>query len=184
MKTLIRYFLICFITLSPALCRAGVTAERQNFDDMYNASPKKITINETEVPANTKGKTDFVNYTCSGGARFFKDSNTGYKLAIYLDKSGAQVTTTKIHNLDSLWIQYAPDAYKEMTVAISTDSAEWKNVVLDKSQNSIRKAKLTQPGDYYVRIAYKSSHNVYIKRIEYYYIDLSGCPNCFIYRPE
>ena len=180
MKALIRYLLVCFITLSPALCRAGVTAERQNFDDMYNNG---LTLNEVGDSPYTIGTTDFVTYTCSGGARFFKDSNSDLKLAIYLDKSGAQVTTTKIHNLDSLWIQYAPDAYKEMTVKISTDSVEWKNVVLDKSQNSIRKAKLTQPGDYYVRIAYKSSDKVYIKRIEYYYIDLSGCPNCFIYKP-
>lgn len=179
MKTYLRYTLLCLFALSSALCRAGVTKIEHNFQSLITGG--KISFN---TPLNTIGVTDSVTYTCSGGAKFFKDDNTGYTLAIYLDKSGAQVTTTKIHNLDSLWIQYAPDAYKEMTVAISTDSAEWKNVVLDKSQNSIRKAKLTQPGDYYVRIAYKSSHNVYIKRIEYYCLDLSGCPNCFLYKPE
>ena len=183
MKTYLRYTLLCLFALSSALCGAEKSTIRHNFDDMYKSSPKKLEV--TNYSQTGRAVEDGIVYTCSDGAVFSSDiSKSGGKVAVFLEASGHKVTTTQIQNLDSIWIQYAPDAYKKMTVQISTDSVSWTDVVLDDSKNSIRKAKLQSVGSYYVRIVYKSSHNVYIKRIEYYCLDLSGCPNCFLYKPE
>lgn len=189
MKPIIRSILISFtvllFTLSPAPCRA-VTLVKHNFHTMYYAKPEAMLELTNSGKTGTSKKEDGIVYTCSGGALFSATyDKTNSEVAIFLENSSARfVTTTQIQNLDSIWIQYAPDANVKMTVQISEDSVRWTNVVLDESKNSIRKAKLSQPGDYYVRIAYKNT-NVYIKEIDYTCLDpLSGCPNCFIYRPE
>ena len=71
-----------------------------------------------------------------------------------------------------------------MYVAISSDSLSWSNVSVSHESNGIKTVKLPTKGDYYVRIKRKSSDNVYVWKIEYFYIDSSGCPNCRVYVPE
>ncbi|MBQ4394135.1 MAG: hypothetical protein II825_02385 [Paludibacteraceae bacterium] len=179
MKTYVRYAIICLFTLSSALCGAESRTVSQNFNDMYGASPKTLTVTNT----NHTGTTDFVTYTCSGGAEFFNNANSGNKLAIFLDASGEQVQTTQVTNLDSLRIFYAANAYKDMTVSIKEGEGAWTEVPVVQKQKGLSTVKMPRVGDYYVRIARKGSDNVYITEIGYIYIDLSGCPNCFIYKP-
>ena len=153
-----------------------ITVE-QNFDDMYRIYKTLVTTNSDKI-----GTTDFVTYTCSGDAKFSMDgTKTDWNVAIFLDKSGAQVTTTQIQNLDSLWICYAPVANKAITVKISTDSVSWEEVEAVHKINGAKHVKMPRVGDYYVRII--RSDDVYIKQIDYICIDLSGCPNCFLYKP-
>lgn len=189
MKPIIRSILISFtvllFTLSPAPCRAVSPTYSHNFNEMWGSTPQILVLsnsNKTGTVARDK-----ITYTCSGGASFFLDElKTNNELAIFLLKSLTTqfVTTTNIQNLDSIWFRYAPQEYVKMTVQISEDSVRWTDVVLDETKNGIRKGKLSRAGDYYVRIAYLNK-NVYIKHIEYYCVDpLSGCPNCFIYKPE
>ena len=178
MKTYLRYTLLCLFALSSALCGAKVTCVPQNFQSL--STSKKIKFNS---PTNTIGTTDFVTYTCSGDARFSADeTKTDWKVAIFLEQSGAQVTTTQIQNLDSLWISYVPNANKAITVKISTDSVSWEDVEAVHKINGAKHVKMPRVGDYYVRII--RSDNVYITQIDFTCLDLSGCPNCFLYKPE
>lgn len=182
MKKSVFYITLCLFTLSSAYCRAERRTVEQNF--------QALTGNGIEYKSsNTIGETDFVTYTCSGGAKFNADAvKTDSKIAIFLESAGSQVTTTKIENLDSLRIKYyyssMPDPYRDITVSISTDGSEWNEIPVVHQTNGLKTVKMPRAGDYYVRIAFKSSYKVYIFQIDYIYIDLSECPNCFLYKPE
>ena len=178
MKTYVRYLTICFFTLSSAFCGAESRKVVQNFHDMFYGNPQTLKVSDS----NRTGETDFVTYTCSGGADFYADSNSGNKLAIFLNAYGEKVETTQIENLDSLRIYYAPTSKIEMTISISRDGSAWTEVPAKQVLAGITSVKMPRAGDYYVRIARKSAH-IYIKEIEYICIDLSGCPNCFLYKP-
>ncbi len=184
MKTHIQYILICLFSLSPIISGAETGTIPHDFDAMFNASPKKLEVENT----NQTGITDLVTYTCSGGAEFSTDiTKSGGKIAIFIENSGEKVEISQIANLDSLRINYAPAKYPkttlDVTVSISTDGDVWKPIPTKHVNNGLRTVKMPRAGDYYVRIAY-SSDKVYIKQIDYIYIDLSGCPNCFLYKPE
>ena len=184
MKTYIRYTLLCLFALSSALCGAGVTAERQNFQSL--STSKKIKFNS---PTNTIGTTDFVTYKCSGGAAKFTQYNRSPNpICIFLNNSGALVTTSRVENLDSLCIEYYdatvyPNVKVDFKVEISTDSIDFTLLTVVSNTIGLATVKMPQAGDYYVRISMLSK-NFYIPAIEYYCLDLSGCPNCFLYKPE
>lgn len=189
MKTITRSILLCSIalllTLSPAPCRAVSPTFVHNFHEMfYEDKPATLTVtNSNQTGTVTRDK---ITYTCSGGALFSADyKKTSSKLTIYLETSSAHfVTTTQIQNLDSLWIDYAPYDLLDITVKISTDSSSWSDVsAISKIPKGPKHVKMPSVGDYYVRIMY-SDKNVYIRQINYTCLDLSACPNCFIYRPE
>jgi hypothetical protein len=188
MKTHIRYILICLFSLSPIISGAETRTIRHDFDAMFKASPKKLEVENTNQTGTSTQ--DGIVYTCSGGAEFSLDySKTGSKLAIFLESSGEKVETSLIQNLDSLRINYyyyplTPNPYRDITVSISTDGSVWKDVTVEHKSNGLKTVKMPRAGDYYVRIAYKSSYKVYVFQIDYIYIDLSGCPNCFLYKPE
>lgn len=166
------------LVLSSALCGADTRVITHNFQGLFSASPKELVVTN-ENHTGTIG--DFV-YTCSNGAEFKKESPTASQLAVYLDKSNAQVTTTQITNLDSLHFQFAPTSYLDFYVDISTDGISWTNVPVLQKLAGVNAVKLPSAGDYYVRIR-RAATDVYIKQIKYIYIDLSDCPNCFIYKP-
>ena len=180
MKKSVFYITLCLFTLSSAYCRAERRKVKQNFEDMYRSVPAKLTLEDSQKT----GVTDSVTYTCTSGARFSANyEKTGSKLAIFLESAGAQVTTTVIENLDSLCIYYAPNAKKEMIVSIKEGEGEWTEVPVVQRQNGLSTVQMPRAGDYSVRIA-RGDNNVYIKEIDYFYIDLSECPNCFLYKPE
>ena len=174
----IRYIsVLCLLLLSSVYCRAEIEAIAHNFQELSGGN---ITFN---TPSNTVGTTtDGIVYTCSSGAAFSASTNSGNQIAIFLEASGAQVVTTQIANLDSVRIYYAPTATKSMTVSVSRDGSAWNDLVITQPTYGIKAAKIPSPNDYYVRIK-RSSDNVYIKEIRFYYIDLSGCPSCFLYKP-
>lgn len=186
MKTHIRYILICLFSLSPIISGAETRTIRHDFDAMFWASPKKLEI-ESPFQIGTSTE-DGIVYTCSGEAQFLTDSKkTDNKIAIFIENSGDKVEISQIANLDSLRINYAPakspKTTLDVTVSISTDGDVWKPIPTKHVNNGLRTVKMPRAGDYYVRIAY-SSDKVYIKQIDYIYVDLSGCPNCFLYKPE
>ena len=146
---------------------------------MYDAGTLSV-----NTPTNTIGTIGDFEYTCGGGAEFWKTGDSGNQLAIFLNGTGKQVETTAIQNLDSICIHYYPDAAKDMSVAISSDNgSSYSDVTVKIERKGVNTVKLPTVGDYCVRIKYKSSNSVYIWKIEYFYIDLSDCPNCFIYKP-
>lgn len=185
MNPYIRYILICLFSLSPIISGAETRTITQNFHSLNSRG--EITFNS---PSNTIGTTEYVTYTCSGEANFYyDDTKTKNKIAIFLEKSGDKVETSLIQNLDSLRINYyyyplTPNPYRDIAVSISTDGSVWKDVTVEHKSNGLKTVKMPRAGDYYVRIAYKSSYKVYVFQIDYFYIDLSGCPGCFIYKPE
>ena len=183
MKTYVRYTIICLFTLSSALCGAESRTVSQNFDDMYNASPRTLTVTNT----NTTGTTDFVSYTCNGTkAEIFLDlfnPEGSKKIAINLKESGNFVTTTVVSSLESVVISCGSQKEKSyIKVYISTDGISWREP--DNINYSSYITATFAAGDYYVKILNNaSSNNVSIFEISYTYVDLSGCPNCFIYKP-
>lgn len=179
MKTYIRYTLLCLFALSSALCGAEVTCWSQNLHKMYNASPRTLKVE------GSVGTTDSVTYTCSGGAKFSYYGGTPGELAIYLDATSAQVTTTRIQNLDHIIVTYLPasDA-NPPKVAISTNGVDgWIDLTPVRISTTSKEYHMPSVGDYYVRIK-RNGANTYIKVLEYCCLDLSGCPNCFLYKPE
>ena len=179
MKTYIRYTLLCLFALSSALCGAEVTCWSQNLHKMYNASPRTLKVE------GSVGTTDSVTYTCSGGAKFSYYGGTPGELAIYLDATSAQVTTTRIQNLDHIIVTYLPasDA-NPPKVAISTNGVDgWIDLTPVRISTTSKEYNVPSVGDYYVRIK-RNGADRYIKVLEYCCLDLSGCPNCFLYKPE
>ena len=175
MKKSVFYITLCLFTLSSAYCRAERRTVEQNFKTLTDSS--KIVYKTS----NTIGETDFVTYTCSGGAKFKLDGSSHTQL--FVNGEEQMVTTSTIANLDSLCIYYAPDAKKEMTVSIRSGEGKWTEVPVVQRQKGFSTVQMPQAGDYSVRIA-RGSNDVYIKEIHYIYIDLSECPNCFLYKPE
>lgn len=174
MKLSTRYIILCLFTLSSAFGRAE--SVEHDFDAMFEAVPPTLVMsNELQT-----GTTDFCTYTCSGGAYFSYYSSVW---SVCLDKSGRQVTTTQIHNLDSIRLMYLPaDIKKTLTVKISQDSVSWTDVTVKDDVAGVKTVKMPTPGDYYVRFIRKN--DVYLKLVKYIYFDLSDCPNCFLYRSE
>ena len=180
MKTYIRYTLLCLFALSSALCGAEVTCWSQILHNMYNASPRTLEVK------GSVGTTDSVTYTCSGGARFDYYGGTPGELAIYLvSNNTAQVTTTRIQNLDHIIVTYLLDSgTNPPKVAISTNGVDgWINLSPQPYTSTAKIYAMPSVGDYYVRIK-RNGANTYIKVLEYCCLDLSGCPNCFLYKPE
>ena len=180
MKLSIRYIMFCLFTLSSALCRAENVSVEHDFNAMYNAVPRQLSVTNS----NHTGTTDFCTYTCSGGAEFLSNiTKTGGLLAIFLETNSYHfVTTSKIQNIDSLRIEYRPDeAKKRMTISISEDSISWTNMTVKDGVGGVKTIKMPRAGDYFVRFTRKD--DVYITKIKYIYVDLSGCPNCFLYKP-
>lgn len=188
MKPIIRSILISFTVLlfilSPAPCRAENDPVEHNFNKMVNEDkPATLAFSNS----NETGITTFVTYTCSSGAKFWYGTETGNDIAIFLVSSESQVVTTLIQNLDSMVIYYSSSStQKRLSVAISPNGLDsWVDLEVNQIKGSEAKSvKLPSAGDYCVRIR-KNVDNMYIKEIEYHFLDsLSGCPNCFIYRPE
>ena len=172
----VRYIIFCLFTLSAVFCRAE--SVKHNFQKLY--TDKDITV----TASNTIGTTSFCTYTCTNGAEFSADNTkTSGAICIFLDETNAQVETTLISGLDSLVIQYYPATeYKEMVVSIKEEGGEWTSATVVQKTKGTSVVKLPTAGDYYLRIKRKNAH-FYIRELEYHYIDLSGCPNCFLYHP-
>lgn len=185
MKTHIRYILICLFSLSPIISGAETGTIPHDFDAMFNASPKKLEVtNSNKTGTSTE---DGIVYTCTGSkAEIFLDlfnPEGSKKMAINLKESGNFVTTTVVSSLQSVVISCGSQKEKSyIKVYISTDGINWREP--DNISYSTYITATFAAGDYYVKILNSaSSNNVSIFEIRYTYIDLSGCPNCFIYKP-
>ena len=149
---------------------------------MFRANPRTLQVTNS----NHTGTTDFVTYTCSNGAIFSADYyKTGSRITIFMETTDAQVVTSQVRNLEDLVIRYLPaEVSKQVVVAISKDGSVWEDVEVEDGVGGIKYVHFPCAGDYYVKIQRKNSTgNVYLTEIRYTYIDLSGCPNCFIYKP-
>lgn len=183
MKTHIRYILICLFSLSPIISGAETRTITHDFDKMYYEDK---TLNVTNF--NKTGTTDLVTYTCTGSkAEIFLDlfnPDGRKKIAINLEEYGNYVTTTAVTNLQRVEISCNSQKEKSfIKVLISTDGINWRDP--DNIDYSSMITATFAAGDYYVKILNNASRNkVSILEIDYIYIDLSGCPGCFIYKPE
>ena len=180
MKLRTRFWILGLLVLSSAFCGAETRIVTHSFNKMfYKDSPRTLTLtNENK----TGTAADRVIYECSGGAVFSKNSYSGDSLAVFLTSSTAKVQISQIHNLDSLRIYYYPAADKSISVSYSTDGSSWTAATVRTPTNGIKTVRFPSVNDYYVRIA-RASDNVYVWRLVYCTIDLSDCPNCFIYKP-
>ena len=152
---------------------------------MFTAKPEAL-LDVTDDNHVGTSVEDSMVYTCSGGAKFFYYGGIpGGELAIYLDATSAQVITTPIQNLSQIVVTYLPanDLYPPIVEVLSATGEEWNVLSPVKISTTSKAYNVPFVGDYYVRIKRNGSNNAYIKIVEYCRIDLSGCPNCFIYKP-
>ena len=117
MKLSTRYIILCLFTLSSAFGRAE--SVEHDFDAMWRKSPRELVLTNLYHT----GTTDFCTYTCSEGAEFVLydlGKNTS-ALTVSLNEAGKQVTTTQIHNLDSIRFMYYPanDALTSVIVYVT-----------------------------------------------------------------
>ena len=189
MKTITRSILLCstalLLTLSPAPCRAEVKCKTHNFHELFNAKPDpRLVVTNTNQTGEVEE--DEIVYACSGNAKFFYYGGTPGELAIYLDADSAQVVTTLIKNLTQIIVTYLPatDANPPKVAISTTGEGGWINLTPTNFLSTAKIYNVQSVGDYYIRIKRNGTTNTYIKAVEYCRLDLSACPNCFIYRPE
>lgn len=155
--------LLTTLTLSVGIAYAGGVVTSQNFQTMVGAGT--LTFSNS----NKTGTTDFVTYTCSGGkAKFAICTDVSPNvLGIYMQNSGAIVTTTTIENLDSLSISYLPSEEKKMKVYTSVDDgSSWTEQTVVDVTNGMKYVKLPSPGNYMLKITRENS-DYYIDQINY-----------------
>lgn len=191
MKTITRSILLCstalLLTLSPAPCRA-VSLVEHNFDEMWRSTPQRLAVTNFNQTGTVEEDDITYTYTCSGKKAIFSldffNAEGKQKIAINLEDKGNYVTTSIINNLQQVEINCTSQKAKSnVKVYISTDGLIW-----DEPDNIEYGSLITATfpaGDYHVIILNDASANrVSIYQIDYYCLDLSACPNCFIYRPE
>lgn len=194
MKTYVRYIIVCLFTLSPAICRAESRNVTHNFESMYKASPRQLPLENPYKTGTTTAASGLVTtYTCNGtNARIFLDlfnDDRDKVIAINLPDNGNFVTTDRISNLQRVEISYysrtaISDLNPDIMVYISTDGTNWNEP--DNITYSSWITATFPAGDYYVKILNANdvgTNNVSILEIRYNYVDLSDCPNCFLYKP-
>ncbi|MBQ3717687.1 MAG: hypothetical protein II901_04805 [Paludibacteraceae bacterium] len=157
--------LLTTIALSVGIAYAEGVVTSQNFHEMYNNGSLVVTN------SNKTGTTDFVTYTCSGGtAKFYSDlSLTLGEICIFMTGSGAKVTTTTINDLDSICIQYQPNAeYVDIKVSTSDDEGStWVVRTVVQKDAGISTVKMPSVGNYMIKIEKPSSTPYYIQQINY-----------------
>ena len=193
MKPIIRSILISFTVLlfilSPAPCRAENDPVEHIFDNMFGRSEIQFT------DSYHTAKTSLVTYSCSDGAVFWVDLFNAFgnqKIAINFSAKEQVVTTTAIENLAGIEISYfyqrtPKEQIPHISVTLSYDSIYWPSPIVTDGMYTTPGLISTSfiPGKYYVRLTNTNSNSASIYQITYYFLDpLSGCPNCFIYRPE
>lgn len=152
---------------------------------MFSASPE-AKLKVTDSNQTGRSVDDGIVYTCSYGAKFFYYGGKPGELAIYLDADSAQVETTLIKNLTQIIVTYLPatDANPPKVAISTTGEGGWINLTPTNFLSTAKIYNVPSVGDYYIRIRRNGTTNTYIKAVEYCRLDLSACPNCFIYRPE
>ena len=126
----------------------------------------------------TVGTTDMLTYTCSN-AKFSYSNQTFGRIAIFMEKSNAAVTTTVIEKLKRVNIYYYPSAKYDkshIAVTISADGSNWQPATAEYISGMVR-IDLPETGDYALKIQRASGSNFYIHTIEY---TTEKC-NCFRY---
>ncbi len=160
-----RYYisLICLLMLCTTIYGVEIVTTTHVFDEMY----KKGQMNVTNQ--NTLATTETLTYTCANGAKFYADPDkTNGKISIFMDKSGATVTTTQIDNLKEIDIYHYPqeNLSSKIVVSISTDGENWEKLQLKNQVSVYVRATMPATGDYYVRIE-RDGKDFYIHQIEY-----------------
>lgn len=156
--------LLATIALSVGIAYAGGVVVRQNFQSMTSAGD--LTFSNS----NKTGTTDFVTYNCSGGkAKFaYYTGVTPNVLGIYLQNSGAIVTTDVINDLDSLRISYLPSEEKTIKVYISTDNgSSWVEQTVHDELDGLKSVQFPSVGNYMLKIA-RDNSDFYIDQITYF----------------
>ena len=168
--------IVCLLAFSSCvlLCRADEWKINHFFDAM--SASRTISFSNS----NKVGTTDEVTYTCSGTDAAFVPYNGSVCLG--LPKSGNKVLTAPaIENLDSIRIEYQPNAFKNIDVYISEDNETWTSCTVTHKINGVKTIKMPAKGTYFVKITNPSASNdFYIRRIEYITVE---CP-CFPVRYE
>lgn len=168
--------LICLLMLCTSIYGVEIVTTTHNFYAM-NGDNTQIQYSKS----NTIAETPLLTYTCTNGAKFHADPDKthGY-ISIFMDKSGATVTTTQVDNLRQLVIHYYYEGKElydadEITISISVDGQVWNapdEIIYNKGTINV----VLPTGDYYLQIKRKSK-NFYIHQIEY---TTENCA-CFLY---
>lgn len=183
-KALLHIWMICWILLSPAVCRAQRDPIRHNFHSMSGDATKLKFEN-----AYKTGVTPLLTYTCSNNATFgtYTDKITGlFKVSLNLPGKDDFVTTTAVDSLRGLQILFYPETEKRPNIKLylSRDSIHWSDsIVSDLMYNSAGSIRASfVPGRYYVRI---KNSTIKKKPVSLWYIEyLFGDCNCVLYIPE
>jgi len=155
---------------------------------MYRSTPRILEITNSNQTGTVEEDDITYTYTCSGKKAIFNldffNAEGKQKIAINLENEGNYVTTSIINNLQQVEINCTSQKAKSnVKVYISTDGLIWNEP--DNIEYGSLITATFPAGDYRVIILNDAGANrVSIYQIDYYCLDLSACPNCFIYRPE
>lgn len=162
-----RYYisLICLLMLCTTIYGVEIVTTTHNFSAM---SGDKAQIEFSN--RNMIAETPLLTYTCKN-AKFDAALDKTYgNISIFMNESGATVTTTQIDNLKEIEIYHYPqeDLSSKIVVSISTDGENWEKLQLINQVSVYVRATMPATGDYYVRIEQRSGQDdFYIHQIEY-----------------
>jgi hypothetical protein len=166
-------FLSNFLFLCLALtAQAEIVTTTHKFNTMSSDKTQIEFSND-----NTVATTDMLTYTCSN-AKFSYSNQTFGRIAIFMEKSNAAVTTTVIEKLKRVNIYYYPSAKYDkshIAVTISADGSNWQPATAEYIGGMVR-IDLPETGDYALKIQ-RTSGSFYIHTMEY---TTEKC-NCFRY---
>lgn len=164
--------LLGLLMLCPALCEAKQTYYPEDINDMFG---KKTLVVTGE---NKVGTTDFVTYTCGGGAQFVAYGPVPSKICISVPKSGDYVQTSLIPDLKKLEFNYYPDGYNyssTIKVYVSTDGSAWSELSPSTSRNNYIAVDMPEVGDYYVKIQNTNNSNSFYLYLMAYTTEVCYC---------
>ena len=179
MKRQLAVLLLLAIT---SLAQAEVESFSHNFNTLFTASPKKLTVTNTNHTGTTSDTSHDLVYSCSGTAVFaYEDINpVGYqKLSVSMPSTTAMVATTSaIEGLKRVEIMRMPVGNTENIQIQVSEYSDFRTIIPNDTtiyyNTGVVEARFPR-GTYYVRLVKTNGVNLFVTQMTYY---TESC-NCF-----
>jgi hypothetical protein len=158
-----------------SLAQAEMTSFTHDFHALYTASPKKLTVTNTNHTGTTSDTSHDLVYSCSGTAVFaYEDINPfGYqKLSVSMPSSTAVVATTSaIEGLKRVEIMRMPVGNTGNIQIQVSEYADFRTIITNDTTiyytSGVVEARFPK-GTYYVRLVKTNNNNLFVTSIIYY----------------
>lgn len=158
-----------------SLAQAEMTSFTHDFHALYTASPKKLTITNTNHTGTTNSTTHDLVYSCAGTAVFTYETvnpEGSQKMSISMPSTTAIAsTTTAIENLKQVEIVRLPVGNtKNIQIQVS-EYADFRTIITNDTTiyytSGVVEARFPK-GTYYVRLVKTNNTNLFVTSIIYY----------------